>query len=274
MEIPIDIINKVNQEDKAFEEYMSSLKKHADKVKDQFLKAEPFSLTQNIGGINFLTGVYLGVVFFPDKEVIEKFNQFGIPQKELRWLTDVHELREIFNSIEESVIIYRNEIMRHLIVHLSIRITSDVIKWAEVYEKTRSGFRMQTPTSQIEKAIDRRKKPAIRKYLSTKEKEITNAFADEILRLSKENAISTTSLTGLIKGQVEKSFYIDWLLCSFPYPVNVIKSNKFLTIIFPLLELIFKDERIPNLSNIGDYYPGKSEEVIRGQYFRKLIFKK
>lgn len=274
LEIPINILNKANQEDKAFDEYMSLFKKHANQVKEQFLKTEPFSLTQNIGGINFLTGVYLGVVFYPDNEIIENFKKFGIPKKELRWLTDLHELRKIFDSIQESVIIYKNEFIRHLMVHLSIRITNDVIKWGEVYEETRSGLKLMTSTTQIEKALDRRIKPATKKYSLTRQKEIVNAFAGELLSISNESKIPTTTITRLMKGQVVKQFYIDWLTNSFPYTVNVIKSNKFMNTIFPLLKLIFRDEKIPDLTNIGDKYPGKTLEVIRGQYFRKLIFKK
>lgn len=52
----------------------------------KILPCNLFSVLNSEQTINYITGVYLGTVFFPDEELYEKFSEFGI--KRQNWKMD------------------------------------------------------------------------------------------------------------------------------------------------------------------------------------------
>ncbi|MBK8310327.1 MAG: hypothetical protein IPL04_04885 [Chitinophagaceae bacterium] len=99
-------------------------------------------------------------------------------------------------------------------------------------------------------------------------------MAQELISMEKENIIDASFIISLMKGQIKKEFFIDWLRESFPMSERVLNSNLFLQRISPLLFYILQHKKIPTLGSIGNKYLGKSENTFQGQSFRKLIFKR
>lgn len=270
------IIDHYNLENERFDKYVLSLNAHSSETKELFLRQEPFSLTGNIAGINYITAVYHNIVFFPDQELYNKFSDFGIRKESLRWLIPINELTSQFKNLEDSgIIIYKCAYIQHLIVYLSIQISLDTAEWGEIYEETRNGKRQLTPTSQIEKALGRINYNAKRKNKLTREQEAGNKVAQYILEVEKDANLPKNTIIGMVKGKIRKQFLVDWLKESFPYTDEVLKGNLFLQTTLPLHRFVFKDKHIPELEDIGtEEYKGKSIETIQAQFLRKWFFKK
>jgi len=274
LEIPPKFIEEERIQEDAFNDYIKTLKDHASKTKKDFL-VQPVFVLNSEQTINYITGVYLGTVFFPDEELYEKFSEFGIKRQNLRWMIDINDLEQKFHKIRSfGIPVYRLEFMRHLMVHLSIQISIDVISWSEIYEQTRKGPRPVTLTSAIEKAIDRKTYNAKSPQKPGQKKQIAHLMAQELISMEKENIIDASFIISLMKGQIKKEFFIDWLRESLPMSERVLNSNLFLQRISPLLFYILQHKKIPTLGSIGNKYLGKSENTFQGQSFRKLIFKR
>lgn len=258
-------------QNEAFSNYVEDLRKHAQETKSTFLSVEPFSLTNNINGINYITGVYISVVFFPDEEIYKKFQDFGIPQKELAWMKSIDFYKEQFDLLaHENIIVYKLEFIKHLMVHLSINISNDVLKWAEFTDGTKA----EPITAELRNAKRRINYGMGREYAYSRKKEILNSLAKEFADLEEMNQMKKGELLRLMDGQMTRDFYTTWLEESFPYSSTVLRSNKFLLIIMPLFKEIFKNRKLPEIEDITDLqYAGKKIETIQAQFLRKWIYK-
>ena len=121
---------------------------------------------------------------------------------------DTTKIKNEFKKLEElRIIIYKCEFIRHFMVHLTIRITHDVIKWAELYESTRAGIRPITLNSQFEKMMDRKSYSAKRKYKPTRQKEILKALADEFIKTEQASNLPENTIIEMIKGSMKKNLW-------------------------------------------------------------------
>lgn len=154
-------------------------------------------------------------------------------------MIDINDLEQKFHNIRalEYLFIDSNFNARHLMVHLSIQISIDVISWSEIYEQTRKGPRPVTLTSAIEKAIDRKTYNAKSPQKPGQKKQIAHLMAQELISMEKENIIDASFIISLMKGQIKKEFFIDWLRESFPMSERVLNSNLFLQRISPAIIL-------------------------------------
>lgn len=278
LELTPFIEKQYNWQNENFDVYIKTLKTQSLSIKKEFLGIEPFALTNNIPGINYLTGIYLNTFPFPDEEIFNKFSEFGISKKNLQWMGVLDDLIKEFNTLAASnVIVYKCEFMRHMLVHLSVQISQEVFKWAEITDPKRK-FSEKTLTSELETALDRTKKKPARVYAPTRKKEIMNCLANEIRSIEEQHELGNGTLLRIMKGQITTAFYSDWLELSFPYTKDILKSNIFMQNITPLFRIILRGDgkkKIPEWEDIGqDQYKGKDLPTIQAQALRKWIYKR
>lgn len=271
-----EIYKTYDRENEAFENYIQSLREHAQAQRSNFLNVEPFSLSSGVWALNCMQIYYLNNIFFPDEEINRKFNDFGIRKHDLKWMMPIEELITHFDNLsEKGIVIYKNQFMSHLMVYLSVFTTLEVHSWAEVYRTTREGVALLDVTTQIDLAVDRVRYKAKRKYGLTKEQEVTNEIAKEIIKIENEANVKSSTIVSMLKGKFKKDFLFDWLKSSFPYSPNVLKQNQFLLTILPLMKYVFRNLKLAeSIEEITDgNYAGKKIEKVHLHIIKKWIFK-
>lgn len=272
-----EIYKTCDQENESFENYIQTLKEHALAQRNNFLNTEPFSLSAAVWALNYMQIYYLNNIFFPDEEIYKKFNDFGIKKSDLRWMMPIAELKAHFDDLErKGIVIYKNQFMNHLMVYLSIFTTKDVMSWTELYRATRKGPVLLHPAAQIELAVDR-VRPGVKKrnYKLTKEKMMTNAIAKKIIDTEEEANLKPNTIVSMMKGNINKEFLFDWLKDSFPYSPDVLKQDKFLITILPLMKYVFRNLAIPeSIEDIPDgKYARRRIDKVQLHIIKKWIFK-
>lgn len=259
-----------------YENYVNYLKKRSDETKKYFLKLEPFSLTNSLYGLNCITQVYINCFLFPDEQFYCKLFEFGIKRDELKWVLSFETLDSEFRHLEnQGMVINKHLYLWQLIPFYQVFISKEVLTWTEIYEDTRAGEMEITTTSMFEKALNRVNYSAKRKYKRNLEQTVNNEIANFLLEVEKNTPYTAKQLIGMIKAEIPQKFLLDWLIRSFPYRMEILKSNSFLRQIQPLNRLVFKNKTEPQIEDIDeDSYKGKSLETIQCQFWRKWLFKK
>jgi hypothetical protein len=264
---PKHIVEKIARENQALDDYLLAFKKNHDDTKALFLITEPFSLANNVYGVNWLSLIYFNLCFYPDDEIFKKFEDFGVKRSALRWMDGIHVYLDCFEEMEKEVAFYKMEFMQHLYVHLMIHISLDVFEWAD-FRRT-DNFNLSTD---LKNAFERFEYNAFNPTKEYKTEMQFRSMIKDVTELQSNRIVTKTDIFRLLKGQVTKSFYSSWIQDSFPYKSEVLKSNDFLNRIVPLFKLILKKQKWPDPLD-PDKYLGKGEGVVYGQFLRRQLFK-
>lgn len=205
--------------------------------------------------------------------------------EKLKWMIPLEEFEKEFERIEaQNIIIYKNQFLKYLIQHLRIRILNDVFSWCTDYPLTKEGRKVSTLMTEIERVLDKIQYPAKRRNkTSITDSQINHFIKVELYGVDKDlplepclrNDPPPNVLLINMKGKLTGKFYHEWYTSSFPYTLDILKSNSFLRQTMPLHKLIFRHKHFPTSTDFKEEWLYKKNDIdIQVRYVKSWIFHK
>ncbi len=275
----IEYLNSIVREEKNdFKENVTRLKKNAAIVKRKFLALGSIEIKDqpNYLNANYLMETYIHLMFFPDKEIYEKFENLGYKKNHLTWFLPIKELIAEFIKIEKQgdIFILRNKLFESIKLYYVCQVTIDATIWTGQYSENKGDYKKTHLVSDLEK-IYRRKKYAngiLKEGRNVKDNYLISCV-NEFTSLETALKMEEKSLLKLLKGQKPRFFLSDMINCFISHQKKS-DPDYFFSSLYNLFKLILRDA-LPSVEEIEDSgrYSGKSRQGWQAHLMRTLIFK-
>lgn len=253
---------------------MDVLQRVAQKVKEIFLstdiaafkKLDPFVYTW------FLVVTYRHLVFFPDPETIQKFEEAGLKERNLQRFVPHSEIVRHLDTIDkgESFVFLKHQAFLHIKEYVETKIGYDLLQWAGFTTQYNGRYAMPKTTIFLRNFFRKRA------YSGGTPLEPKNEFeqeyhemVDNLNTLTGNEKVTRATLLAISNGRTEKIYLKEVTEDCYPR----LKSDRFYRKFFPLFKLLVPDRNFPTENDIyrRQRYYGRSFPSLQSQFIRKLI---